>query len=318
MIVGILGPGGCGGTFLDWSLHYLAGDTKNIVVNCDPTDRGKILNTHPQDILENPIKNSTAHHHQKTHPNDKSIDAVIDTFKLIDSNLHTFYYVTSMGQGQTQTNHNDIINSYSDVKFITYVFKKEHIDLIFCLQYDKTVGRKNLLKHEIKVNDTRLFDELSVGEQRELISLYYPKCIKSQILSEEINPSTNNYCFNFEQIWQSLPNTMPEIFNFLDLSIDPARINHWKQIYKLWLEQNNIDFFNDIPYIVECILTGVSLDLSKYSMTFSKEVVLLSKLLYDHNLTLKFENFKEPLTNTVQWHDILETNVYHNLNEGKI
>ena len=131
MIVGILGPGGCGGTFLDWSIQFLSGSTENLVVIPDRNNREIFQQTYIQSISANPLKGATAHGYKKTHPSDKLLPIVIDIFLTSKYLLNTFYYVDIA----EQTNHNNIIKTYPTVKFISYNFSHNHADLIFYLQY---------------------------------------------------------------------------------------------------------------------------------------------------------------------------------------
>ena len=115
MIVGILGPGGCGGTFLDWSLHYLAGNETNILLNYQKDNRSVINIKSIEKIVSNPINGTTAHRHLKTHPNSESLPTVIKLFSESPSGLHTFYFVDDMKVEQKQTYYNNIIDRKSHV-----------------------------------------------------------------------------------------------------------------------------------------------------------------------------------------------------------
>lgn len=317
MICGILGPTGCGGTFLDWSLHYLSGQSENLVIKCGTFKRGEIRTKFIQSITDNPLVRSTAHLHNKSHPNTDSLNEVIKQYSKVPYPLNTFYYIDSMTRTQTQTYHNSIVNQYPDVKFITYKFKPHHVDWIFCLQYEKVLIMKRQFTREMFIQqinaNIKETNQMSVGELRELLSLYYPFCIKGQILNEELVAADNNYLLDFDRVCTSMPTVMDEIFEFLKLPISQSRYDQWNKIYSQWLEKNSFKFFLDLAFIVECIVQGKYLDLSEYSMSFAKEVVLASKLLYDHNLSLKFEGIQDLSSNTMQWNRILEPNVYHQL-----
>jgi len=309
MIVGILGPGGCGGTFLDWSIQYLSGQEENLVVRLD-AERNNVKGTLTQNIVENPLMDSTAHAHQKTHPNGQSLSDIIEIFSADDHQLSTFYYVEDMKPGQTHTSHNNIVKTYPAVKFISYNFTLAHIDLIFWLQYEKI----NWVEQRYNQIGS-LTGNQTPGEIREIISLFYPKCVKGQTLNEQLVDSENLYLINFDDVWARLDTVIFDIFDFLELTIDKTRYLHWVDMYRAWLEKNKTDFFDDLPTILDCIVTGKSLDLGHYNMTFAKEVVLASKLLYNYNLALKFGEADDLRTNTLQWHSILEENVYHNLGD---
>jgi len=309
MIVGILGPGGCGGTFLDWSIQFLSGSTENLVVVPDRPNRGIFQQTHIQSISNNPLKGATAHGYKKTHPNIDLLPIVIDIFLTSKYLLNTFYYVDDA----TQINYNNIIKTYPTVKFISYNFSQNHVDLIFYLQYEKidnVVRSFNTLVGNSSLN-------LSTGELREILSLFYPGCIKGQMLNETLEDADNLYKIDFDSVWSNLDIVMFDIFEFLGLSIDKSRYPEWINVYHKWLEKNKTDFFYDLPEIVNCIVNNTSMNLEGYDITFAKEVVIASKLLYNHNLALKFDSVTDLTSNTLQWHSILEENTYHNLEIGK-
>lgn len=314
MIVGILGPGGCGGTFLDWSIQFIAGSTENLVAKCNEKNRNVIEHVQAQQIVDNPLNGSSAHIHQKTHPNNDSLTAVLDIFLSNNYPLNTFYYVDSMLPDQTHTNYNSIIKTHPTVKFISYNFSRKHLDLIFCLQYEKISVAPQNFNNQIGNS----LSNLSIGERREMLSLFYPRCIKGQILNEQIEDSDNLYRINFDDVWGKLDIVMINIFKFLGLGINESRYSEWIKIYQIWLTKNKNNFFNDLPEIIDCIVNNKSLDLKVYNITFAKEVVIASKLLYNHNLSLKFNDVSDLTSDTLQWHSILEKNTYHNLEIGRV
>ena len=316
MIVGILGPGGCGGTFLDWSLHYLSGHTTNLVVNLDSELRETVLGQTVQTVVYNPLQHNTSHKHQKTHPNNLSLEKIISIFQKNNCyDLHTFYYVESMSTDQTSSAHNNIVNSYPHIHFIDYVFAETDIDIIFCLQYEKIKKAQTNFANIILNQTGKTLVNIPVWDQREILSLYYPGCLRSQTMMEKKHESKNRLLLNFKDAFFKLPHSMVEIFKLIDRSIDRARWNHWLKIYHKWLDSNNIEFFTDLDYIIDCIISNKSISLAKYNMTFAKEVVIASKLLYNHNMALRSHGISMLSDNTLQWSEILEKNIYHTLNK---
>ena len=314
MIVGILGPGGCGGTFLDWSIHYLRGDSRYYHIECDNLDRSQIKSQQFLEICSDPLSSATAHNHEKTHPNNGSLQQVIKIFnKLPCSDLHTFYYVDSMTSDQTQTTHNDIIRDNKNLCFLTYSFDLSDVDKIFCFQYEKIGSVASRFEKSIG----KQFSSLPIWDQRELLSLYYPTCIRGQTVNEIIEPCTNNFLINFSKMLNSLDQIMPDIFDFLQIRMDKSRWKLWLDTYQTWRQKNKLEFFENLNYIVSCILNNVDHDMTCYNMTFAKEVIVASKLLYDHNKALKSYNLENIHTNSQSWYEILEENVYHNLLENE-
>ena len=312
MIVGLLGSAGCGGTFLDWSLHYLSGKNNYHFVDINYTDRSKIQAHHEAVVVPSPIKGNTAHLHKKTHPNTESLSDVIDIFKSLPvENLHTFYYVDSMKSDQIMTNHNSIIAGHPDVSFITYKFDHRDIDKVFCLQFEKTpVISSNMKKLVLEHSQAT---ELSVWNMRELLSLHYPACVRGQTINEIIVEHKNNFILEFKDMLNNLDKKILEIFEFLDLRVDSLRWESWLDNYHVWKKGNNLEFFRDLDLILHNIVSDVVQDLDVYQMSFAKETVISSKLLYEHNKCLRSYGLEKIPENTRAWHDILEENIYHPL-----
>lgn len=315
MIVGILGPAGCGGTFIDWSLHYLSGKTNNWVIECDQKG-GTETKACIQQIVDNPLlSNATAHGHKKCHPSNKLLPVVIDILKQQPlQDLYTFYHVEGMDKGQTETSYHQIINRYSDLKFINYEFQESDIDIIFGLQCEKltlsAIHFDKLVPSEIT---TDYLEKLAPWDQRELLSLFYPKCIRGQTINEKKQTHTNSIAITGHNMFYSLPDVIDNIFEFLNLPMDLTKKSHWEEIYQHWKKGNDSNFYQDLNYIVDSIVNNRFLDLSQYNMTFVKEIIIASKLLYNYNLALRANGMSRIPLNTRAWHEILELNVYHNL-----
>jgi len=137
--------------------------------------------------------------------------------------------------------------------------------------------------------------------------------LRGQLLTEKKYTSKNRLLLQFQDAFFKLPQIMQKIFQFINKSIDKSRWNQWLMIYHTWLYRNNIEFFNDLDFIIDCIVSNKNISLTKYNMTFAKEVVIASKLLYTHDMSLRSTGILELSDNTIQWSDILEKNVYHNL-----
>lgn len=315
MIVGILGPGGCGGTFLDWTIQYLSGQTHTWFVACGAPDRSHIVKQLAIDLTTNPLTNVNAHGHYKTHPNRHSVDSVIDAFnKHPEFKLSSFYFVDLLAPTDTQTNYNDLILRYPDVKFITYNFSESDVDLIFCLQHEKRTQLMELALNKKKFSNSDVeFQHMQIWDQRELLSLYYPEEIRGQTIVEIVKPAANNFSINFVDAIENLDVLVNDIFKYIGVEIVQERFEHWLQIYNNWKQYNSLHFFNDLDSIVQSILSNESRDLTQYNMSFAKEVVIASNLLYKHNLAIKSYNVTNLSDNTKQWAEILEPNVYHDL-----
>jgi hypothetical protein len=223
-IIGIVGPGGSGGTFLDWTLHYLIGDVNIKQVWVDRKNNklmAKVLN---QKIAQNPIKNDgTAHLHKNTHPTEEHIQICMDQFRLINdehSNIHTMFIVpgpTSFQNGRTYTsNVKDIAEKYPEMKIIHLIFPDKSIeDLV-----------------------QRMYTKVLITIQKNIDTIRQTVKTESANTNKIIN-KPNIYPLNIDTMFSNLDSEIRKIFDWLELTINEERYNHWIEVYKQWqLAQN--------------------------------------------------------------------------------
>jgi hypothetical protein len=222
MIVGLIGPGGEGGTFLDWTLHYLAGDL--YIINCVT---GRLRNTVTgivkQEIVTNPIKNDgTAHNHRKTHPTEQLIQRCIDEYNLIDDkeiNIRSMYIVPSEesyinGKRSYTKIVSDIANEYTEMKLIHFIFPNQHIeDLV------QRIAR--------------------ISKNTESISDIRNRVNAESFKDDKIVNKPNVRSLNIDNMFDNLDSDIHEIFNWLSLSINEERYRNWLTVYRQWQNAQN-------------------------------------------------------------------------------
>lgn len=221
MIVGIFGPGGEGGTFLDWSLHYLVGDRYVKWIELDRTTK-TFLKISNRVLLKNPIKpDGTAHYHRKTHPTEELIQKCVDELNLIHDeniNMHTMYIVSGRAsyEGRSYTKIiNDIAETYTELKLIHFIFPDKFNEDLAHRMYTKSPNQilsidhiRNKVKKE-SLNDNKIVDKLNV----------YPLLMN--------------------KMFYNLDSEIYKIFDWLSLSVNDDKYNSWLEVYKQWqLAQN--------------------------------------------------------------------------------
>lgn len=319
MIVGSLGSSGCGGTFFDWTLHYLAGDSEHWTIRCDLNKRDpnpEFLTAKDawtqfasrNSIPDNPMLNNTAHGHSKTHPTQHTLPRVLEEFKKHNQDpLQTFYYFDNLEPDQLQTIHNYTIKKYPNVKFIPFTFDNHARDIVFCMQLEKL---PMILDFYSDILSEQLPDR-EPWTQREIFSLAYPKLMHGQTTAETIYPHPNSHSIRFVDFFYQLPEHMGAIFDFLGLAIDQSRWANWLEVYYKYQQNNSIEFFQNLDSIVKAIVDNQPMDLAEYNMTFAKEIVIAKELLYNYNYALQAYGLKRIDADTQAWHSILEPNTYH-------
>jgi hypothetical protein len=221
MIVGIFGPGGEGGTFLDWSLHYLVGDTYIKWIHVDRLSK-TILRVEDKKILKNPLKtNGTAHLHDKSHPTADLIQQCLDKFNSIDDDnikLHTLYIVpgrASYQKGSYTTTAAEIAETYTKMKLIHFIFSD--------------------------IFNEDLVQRISTKVPRPPQDVEH---IRNAVKKESFNDNkivnkSNVYPLKIDNMFYNLDSEIYKIFDWLSLSIISDNYNSWLDVYKQWqLAQN--------------------------------------------------------------------------------
>jgi hypothetical protein len=219
-IVGIIGPGGEGGTFLDWSLHYLIENksTKLVLVDRIKNTVHGIINNH---ICDNPLTMAgNAHKHKKTHPTDSTIQQCIDLLKTADgSKIYTMYIVPSnesYNKLQTYKNFvNHSITKYADLKFIQLYYTPEIIeDLI----------------HRVSTK---------IPEKNESIQDIQGRVRQASIDTTKIIDDTNVYSLSIKDMFYNLDTEIYKILSWLNLTVNNDRYDSWLAVYREWQQAQN-------------------------------------------------------------------------------
>jgi len=200
-----IGPGGCGFTFLNWSISFLRGDTFYKTLN------GTLV---PVDI--NPIDGKIAHHFQKDHliVKDSNINIKSATEQSIiylvpSDNLSFDSLLTLPGK---------------KIVFDNRVYKLEWLVRAYtCIPtttnpYAELISRLSLTYN---INDVKQV----VHDSVKLFIGYY------QIPDDQ-------YTLNYNDIFLNLDNKILEVLNFVDVSVDQDRLTKWKPIYDQYCTNN--------------------------------------------------------------------------------
>lgn len=311
MIAGLLAPGGSGGTFFDWSLHYLAGDAQHLVLN--------LLNDHPDrsvqqiwvTVPDDPLNSLTAHGHKKTHPDTMSTASIFfDVWReKPQQDLFSFYFVDRMGPGIESTCHRDIALANADVRFFSFRFDATDLDHLFALQIEKIQGL--WLRYLSQTAGNRKPDDIPIWEQRELIALYYFESVRNQTVSGNLDGVQNHLWVDWKHFIDDFDDCVISLLEWLDISVAQDRWHHWLNIYHLWQKTLSREFFQCLPEILHNITNNVDYDLSRFNMTTAKEIVIERLLIEKHGVCLRSYGQMCMPNNTQGWHALLEPNIYH-------
>lgn len=312
-----------GGTFLTWSLHYLAGHTKYFHSRSNSW----------VELINDPVTDINAHKFQPTQP--VTISEVRDFLQKMLSvdpvGFHSFYFHNLHDQHDyTSSRHqltvdvvNDILPKFSKVIIVNNThplynisFNSRTLTRKFCnpQKSNKTFEEqhndfieyffKNSLDEWKEQNLTNLWDH------REFLALNLRPYQQIDMISNA-NLNQPHYLLNTFELYNILDETIIQLFNFLEIKIDTDRISHWKEVYNKWkkIHLKRLKFVWYFDTIVDYIVNGYNLDLLNFDLDLLQEATIQHSLIYKHNLNLKTFQL-EKFTNTKQLHDLLESNIH--------
>lgn len=321
-IIGILTDAGAGGTFLTWSLHYLAGHTSyfNSADNCWV------------EVVDNPITSSNSHNFKPNQPNNYTeLNQCLTRLKQCESDkFQTIYFhpfretinqqldeTTKAAATITPPVADRIILLTNQPKNSLY-FKSFRSRVLINTLQDPT--KKNLSNQDQLTDFINYYfkDDLAKWQELNLTEVWDIR----EFLA--LNLSTHEFsiadCFNLHlehfdidclELFTSGESLMPALFDFLETDMDPARFKKWTTVYQTWrqIHFNRLNFLWCFDKIINYILKGHYMDLTRFDLDIVQEAFIQHELLHKHQLGLKTWQL-EKFNNTQQLHQLLETNIH--------
>ena len=318
-MIAILTDPGVGGTFLTWSIYYLSGKTHYFSARYGTLD-----------VPQNPLTTKNAHRFQSNviwntidfknffpkilnQPTDECI-YIHNFFKKIDTqdavltvcNYATKIVVLSLDQVLYKckyTQRADVVPAHSTTGTLS---DPDDIYNDFVLHFFKE-SKEQWDNQNLK----------NVWDKREFMALSFDPFEHDSILNY-IDPATIYHQINTMDMWTNFDQSIKEMFDYLDTELNQLRYQLWLPIYAQWKQQhtNRLRFGWYFNTIIDNILNGVNLDLTRFNLDIQQEAAIQHELIYKHNLNFKtWELIK--FTNTKQLHKLLEPNT-HDLNNSLI
>jgi hypothetical protein len=319
----ILTDPGVGGTFLTWSLHYLAGHTEYfrarsnswVELVSDPVtdiNAHKFLPTQPatvnevREFLKRLLCADTAGFHSfyfhNLHDQDDwslsahqpTIDVVKDILPefskvVIVNNTHPLYHISF--------NSRTLIRKFCNPQESNLTFEEQHNDFVEYFFKDSLTNWQ-----EKNLNDR--------WDRREFLALNFRPYQQTNMISN-VDLKQPHYLLNTFELYNLLDQTIDQLFNFLEIKIDKTRRTHWIEIYNKWkkLHIKRLKFVWYFDTIVDYIVNGYHMDLLNFDLDLMQEATIQHSLIYKHNLNLKTFQL-EKFINTKQLHNLLEPNIH--------
>ena len=322
-MIHVLTDAGAGGTFLTWSIHFLAGHTEYFCLEKNQTIS----------LVDNPIGKINAHNFLPNQPNrifncskSQFLDFTETLCNSTTSNFHVLYYHTFLNQSTTpqavsySNQHSEklIVVDTSDFKLYHCCYRKRSPVPI------STNDGKNILltnnqdiqNHFIQKyfkDSKNVWNELglqNIWDLREFIALNFDFYDTDHIY-EQVDKTRDHHLINGAELWTSFDFGVESLLQYLDINIDSKRLNHWQQIYNQWrtLHQQRLMFAIYFETIINSIVNNYNLDLIKFDLDIEQEAAIQNALIHRHNLNLKTWQL-EKFVNTKQLHSLLEPNIH--------
>ena len=332
--------GSIGGTFLDWSIHWLSGENKFYNI-----DSGW------GDLSTNPLTSFNSHNHQKNFVGGyRETSSAIDKLKSIlsDNTLSIYADSAKINQvaDQLGITKNNISKLLPDVfEYIAEDFKKmwEHchsnqVPIIYLnLSYPKiynseirTLEGKSFLSGQsyttvddvmnnflnLYFDDADIWLDATAWDKRERAAINLRPFFQPQI-NKYVDFSIPYLYLDAQELWIDGEFTLQKVMKYLKIDVNPSRLASWIPIYHQWqkIQIKLLRFGWNIDHICDAIVNNHYYDISDYNLDLWHEAIIQHCLLYKYNLNLKSWQLEKFPTNTQDLHKLLESNIIHKLDD---
>lgn len=209
-----IGPGGCGFSFLNWSLMFLRGD-----------EFYQTLDGQQRSVTSNPLSNSTAHNYKKDH-----LRIEDSTSNFDHATEHSIIYAVPGNQ-----NNFEYLLSFPGKKIVfdtTDYSKVLMARSIVCMPNNQYCA---LIEQLGQKYDTLIIREVLL-ECHKLFTQYYKIPEDSQSL----------YKINYHDIFSCLDQKIFELFDYLEIKINTNRLQHWQTVYAEYRQANQRDYCAEV------------------------------------------------------------------------
>jgi hypothetical protein len=312
-----------GGTFLTWSLHYLAGHKKYYHVESASW----------MDVPKNPLLSFNAHGFEANQPNYlNDVYKISNALELVDSSeFHTLYFHNL----QDDSNRDNSCCQYtaSGIDHVLSKIKKiillTNTHPLYNVAFDKrtlqpkisdpTIKYKNFAEQHQDFIDY-FFKESAIvwqkqkltncWDQREFLALN-TRPFNTVSIEPNFNLVHEHYAIDTLELYNLFDQTIGQLFDFLNVKLDQSKLVSWNEVYNQWkkMHHSRLKFLWYFNKIINYIVNGYYMDLTRFNLDIVQEACIQHYLIYNHNLNFKTWQL-EKFTNTKQLHDLLEPNIH--------
>jgi len=319
-LISILTDPAVGGTFLTWSIHFLAGDKQYF------STKDNAWKT----ICDNPIsEHNNAHQFKANQPLNKiEFDKIFSQLtNTSTSNFHTVYFHNF--QHSTESYCKDLSSSISQLSEINSkivkltVNKKHHL---YNVKYNPRTVIPKWTDNTLPLSINEYWDDFieffykkdiqqwresnltSIWDRREFLALNL-RPEKYINIGSNINLKLPHYSIDSFDLYNTFDQTVDCLFDFLELTIDVNQKQQWDIVYRQWqkIHTQSMLFVWYFDEIIDAVINNYYMDLSRFKLDLIQESIIQHHLIYNHNLNLKSWQL-DKFTDTRQLHNLLESN----------
>ena len=299
-VFGILTDPASGGTFLDWTIHFLSGHER-------------FYNGRPSwsTLTKNPLNGINAHNHLpcQVGKTTKMNTTLNKLHNQSTQSFHSIYYHYSHG------------DTFSDAVDAVNAMIKQTEKLIVASSFDRKNLLFNSVTDRIGINsmEVLLRDYLPEGnlyknnawDLREFFAISYLHRTSHPIF-KILNPTLEFYKLDTLDLYQVFDQKVESLFSYLNITVNYSRFPDWLNIYTDWkkIHQKSINWDKNFDKIVQAIVVGDSINLLDYELDLMQEAAIMQHLILDYNLTIKGYALEKFPSNTKDLHLLLEPNFH--------
>jgi len=318
-MIHILTDPAVGGTFLSWTIHYLAGHTRYFLL--EKNQWTAITNT--------PIQHHTAHNFIPNQPN-RIADCDPSEFLNFAATLtnvncdhwHVMYFHQFDNKETTRTAI-EYSNANAEKLIVIDTSNSTLYHCSFRKRGTRGIGNNVILRDDKSHQDflietffkesKKQWDDLgltSVWDFREFLALNI-RPFEQDHIYQHIDKTKTHFVILGSELWTALDLHITNLFEYLDIKLDSTRWANWLTVYEKWrvIHHQKLTFATHFDRLIQAIFNNYNIDLTKFDLDIEQEAAIQHALIYQHNLNLKTYQL-EKFVNTSQLHNLLEPNIH--------
>jgi hypothetical protein len=267
-LVAVLTDPASGGTFLTWTIHYLAGHTQHFNYRTN--------SWHP--LIENPVDKVNSHKFKANQVGEyyELSECMDNLHNCHTENFHTIYFhnlveIPYSNEYKDTRKAADLVTSISD-KIILLTNQSKNSAYRRSARY-RVLSKKSYMDPSVpntsnsqkledfiryffkdSINTWDVLQSGSVWDQREFIALVNYEAHVS--IEPYVDLSIDHFAIDCLQWFTTGESLIPSLFDYLEVKVDDTRLDAWTNVYQKWrkIHYNRLNFLWYFDKIIHYIL----------------------------------------------------------------